>query len=177
MSAHEPRSQPGWHMDQRLALHNVQVPRSARVLARLLVVLLVVTAVAFTLTPWQQNITGSGRVIAFSPEERTQQIDTPVDGRIVRWHVVEGDTVARGAPIVDLTDNDPAIIERMRQEREQIARTVVEGASRSRSLNDRIVGLIETLNSSVTAAGCANRWRATASSRPNRGSRPPGRRP
>ena len=75
MSAPDTTPRTGWHMDQRLALHNVQAPRSARVLARLLVVLLAVTAAALVLTPWQQNIPGAGRVIAFSPEERLQQIE------------------------------------------------------------------------------------------------------
>ena len=97
MSPQYPPSHTGWHMDQRLALHNVQAPRSARVLARLLVVLLVVTGLALTVTPWQQNIPGSGRVIAFSPEERLQQIEAAVDGRVVKWHVVEGSRVRRGS--------------------------------------------------------------------------------
>jgi membrane fusion protein, adhesin transport system len=143
---------PGWHMDQRLALHNVQAPRSARVLARLLVVLLVVTTIALTLTPWQQTIPGSGRVIAFSPEERLQQVEAPVDGRVLKWHVVEGSAVKRGDPIVDLADNDPSIIERLKEEREQIVQTVAQGDLRLRSLDDRIVGLKETLDTSVTAA-------------------------
>jgi multidrug resistance efflux pump len=152
MSAHDHKARPGWHMDQRLALHNVQAPRSSRLLARLLVVLLVVTAIALTLTPWQQNIAGSGRLIAFNPEERPQQIEATVDGRVVEWHVVEGSRVKRGDPIVDLTDNDPSILERLRQERDQIVRTVDEGSRRARSLDDRIIGLVETLHSSVAAA-------------------------
>jgi multidrug efflux pump subunit AcrA (membrane-fusion protein) len=113
MSAHDSTPTTGWHMDQRLALHNVQAPRSARVLARLLVSLLVVTALALTLTPWQQNIPGSGRVIAFSPEERLQQVDAAIDGRVAKWHVVEGSRVERGDPIVDLSDNDPSIMVRL----------------------------------------------------------------
>ena len=144
--------QAPWHMDQRLALHNVQAPRVVRVLARLLVMLLLVTAVALTLTPWQQNIAGSGRVVAFNPEERLQRIEAPVDGRIVQWHVVEGSQVRRGDPIVDLSDNDPSIIERLQQERDAVVRTIDESESRARSLDDRIIGLIETLKSSVTAA-------------------------
>src|SRR6188472_3221287 len=103
----------GWHMDHRLALHSVEAPRSARVLARVLVALLIVTAVALTLTPWQQTIPAAGRVIAFSPEERPQQIEATIDGRVTTWHVVEGSVVRKGDPIVDLSDNDPAIMERM----------------------------------------------------------------
>lgn len=141
-----------WHMDQRLVLHNVQAPRSATVMARLLVLLLVVTSVALVVTPWQQNIPGSGRVVAFNQEERVQQVQAPVDGRVVAWHVVEGSTVRQGDPIVDLADNDPDIMQRLEQERDQVQRTVVEADARVRSLDDRIAGLDETLTSSVTAA-------------------------
>ncbi|MGD9903493.1 MAG: HlyD family secretion protein [Vicinamibacterales bacterium] len=143
---------PAWHMDERLALHSVQVPRAARVLARLLVLLLVVLVLGLTLTPWRQTILGAGRVIAFHPEERLQEIEAPLDGRIVKWHVVEGARVEKGDPIVDLTDNDPAILERMREERAQIVGTIEQGEARVASLGDRIAGLDETLTASVAAA-------------------------
>ncbi|MGE0362946.1 MAG: HlyD family secretion protein [Vicinamibacterales bacterium] len=141
-----------WRMDERLALHSVQVPRAARVLARLLVLLLAVLVLGLTLTPWRQTILGAGRVIAFHPEERLQEIEAPLDGRIVKWHVVEGAQVKKGDPIVDLTDNDPAILERMREERAQIVGTIEQGEARVTSLTDRIGGLDETLTTSVAAA-------------------------
>jgi multidrug resistance efflux pump len=152
MSAPDRSSKTEWHMDQRLALHSVQAPRSSRLLARLLVVLMVVTVVALTLTPWQQNIPGAGRVIALSPEERLQQIDAVIEGRIVKWHVVEGSVVKRGDPIVDLTDNDPSILLRLDEERDQNVRSIEQGESRAGSLDSRIESLIETLTSSVEAA-------------------------
>jgi len=141
-----------WRMDERLALHSVQVPRAARLLARLLVLLLIVLVLGLTLTPWRQTILGGGRVIAFHPEERLQEIEAPLDGRIVRWHVVEGAVVKKGDPIVDLTDNDPEILERMREERAQIVGTVEQGEARVTSLTARIAGLDETLTTSVAAA-------------------------
>ena len=87
-----------------LAIHAVHAPRATRVLAGVLVALMIVVALALTITPWQQNVTGSGRVMAFSPEERQQNIEAPVDGRVARWHVVEGSSVKKGDPIVELTD-------------------------------------------------------------------------
>lgn len=152
MSGTDPYSGPSWRMNQRLALHNVQAPRAARILARLLLVLLGVTMVALTLTPWQQNIPGSGRVIAFSPGERTQQVEAAIEGRVVKWHVVEGSLVRRGDPIVELTDNDPAILSRLGEERDQNMRTIEQGQSRAGSLDDRVARLIDTLTSSVEAA-------------------------
>jgi len=103
-------------------------------------------------TPWQQNIPGSGRVIAFSPEERPQNIESPLDGRIVRWHVLEGQVVKRGDLIVEMTDNDPAINERLAQEREQTAMTIEQGQQRVRSIEDRIRGLFDTQRTGVAAA-------------------------
>ncbi|MGE0448743.1 MAG: HlyD family secretion protein [Vicinamibacterales bacterium] len=141
-----------WHMDARLALHGVQAPRAARTLARLLVLMIVVGIVLLIFTPWQQNIAGAGRVIAFSPEERPQNVEAPVDGRVIRWHVVEGQTVKRGDPIVEMSDNDPAIIERLIQEREQIALTIEQGAQRVASLQNRIGGLSDAQRTGVAAA-------------------------
>ena len=56
-----------WLLPRRLALHAIAVPRSQRILARVLVSLLATTVLALTVTPWQQNVTGSGRVLAFRP--------------------------------------------------------------------------------------------------------------
>ena len=135
-----------------LAIHAVHAPRATRILAGILVVLMIVGALALTITPWQQNVTGSGRVMAFSPEERQQNIEAPVDGRIARWHVVEGSSVKKGDPIVDLTDNDPAIIERLTQERDQMLGTEVAAVRRVKTIEDRIRALELSQKTGVSAA-------------------------
>ncbi len=135
-----------------LAIHAVHAPRAFRILARVLVALIIVVALALTITPWQQNVTGSGRVMAFSPEERQQNIEAPVDGRIARWHVVEGSSVKKGDPIVDLTDNDPAIIERLTQERDQMTGTEVAAVRRVKTIEDRIRALEQSQKTGVSAA-------------------------
>ena len=135
-----------------LAIHAEHAPRATRILAGILVVLMIVGALALTITPWQQNVTGSGRVMAFSPEERQQNIEAPVDGRIARWHVVEGSSVKKGDPIVDLTDNDPAIIERLTQERDQMLGTEVAAVRRVKTIEDRIRALELSQKTGVSAA-------------------------
>ncbi len=135
-----------------VAIHAVHAPRATRILARVLVVLMIVVALALTITPWQQNVTGSGRVMAFSPEERQQNIEAPVDGRIARWHVVEGSSVKKGDPIVELTDNDPAIIERLTQERDQMVGTEVAAVRRVKTIEDRIRALELSQKTGVSAA-------------------------
>lgn len=141
-----------WAIDQRLRLHGIQTPKAASRLAKLLAILIVTLVIALTVTPWQQNISGAGRVIAFSPEERVQQVEAPVDGRVLTWHVVEGSAIKKGDPVVDLADNDPEIMSRLQQERDQVLQSIGQSESRVGSLDDRIVGLNETLTSSVTAA-------------------------
>lgn len=145
-------SNPAWQIDQRLRLHGIQTPRAASRLAKLLVALLITLALALTLTPWQQNITGAGRVIAFNPEQRQQTVEAAIDGRVLIWHVVEGTRVQKGDPVVDLADNDPEIMKRLGQEREQLLQTIAQSEARANSLDDRIGGLTDTLNSSVDAA-------------------------
>ena len=141
-----------WRLPRRLALHAIAVPRSQRILARVLVALLATTVLALTVTPWQQNVTGSGRVLAFRPEERPQNIEAPVEGRISKWYVVEGSKVKKGDAIVDLSDNDPSIMERLGQERTATGGTITAGNKRVQSIEDRIRGLETTLTTGVSAA-------------------------
>lgn len=136
----------------RLALRGLQVPRAARLAARLLAALLVVVAVALTVTPWQQTIPGTGRVIALAPEDRVQDVEAPVDGRVIRWHVGEGQVVRRGDPLVDLSDNDAEILRRLEDERRQVDRSTAEAEIRRRAFDVRLAGLEEAWRTAVTAA-------------------------
>jgi multidrug efflux pump subunit AcrA (membrane-fusion protein) len=115
-------------------------------------VLLLVSSLALVFTPWQQNVTGSGRVIAFRPEERPQEIEAPIEGRVSKWYVVEGSRVKKGDLIVELSDNDPAILERLQQERQATVNTIEASQRRVQSIEDRIRSLEETLTTSISAA-------------------------
>lgn len=141
-----------WRTEGRVALQALQAPRAARVLARLLIALLGGGVLLLVITPWQQNVGGTGRVIAYNPEERPQNVEAPIDGRIVRWHVVEGSVVRRGDPLVDLSDNDPAILQRLEEERQSVLRTMSATEQRITSLEDRIAGLGRTQTTGVQAA-------------------------
>ncbi|MCB9753025.1 MAG: HlyD family efflux transporter periplasmic adaptor subunit [Myxococcales bacterium] len=92
----------------------------ARVLAWLLLVGLALAFVGLIFTPWQQSVSGSGRVVAYTPIERQQAIEAPISGRVSRWLVQEGDHVDAGELLVELSDNDPEILARLRRERDAI---------------------------------------------------------
>lgn len=109
----------------QLRLHQyATAPRFSVRLSRWLTGVLVLAALAFCFVPWQQTVEGVGRVVAFSPTEREQEIHAPVPGRIAKWHVVEGSRVKAGDPIVELVDIDPdymhRIEERLRADRDRI---------------------------------------------------------
>lgn len=86
------------------ALRLVQTPHSARPLAQGAVILLVVTALALVFVPWQQNVSGSGRVTRFAPNARAQNIESQISARIERWYVNEGARVKAGDTIAVLRD-------------------------------------------------------------------------
>ena len=77
---------------------------------------LLVTPFVLAFAPWQQNLAGQGRVIAFDPVDRPMQIQARTDGVILTWHVKEGQSVKKGDPIVDLADNDPLILQRLAEQ-------------------------------------------------------------
>lgn len=91
--------------------------RLARTIAKLLALFFLAILLALVLAPWQQNVRGHGRVIAFTPVERQQAIEAPIAGRIAAWFVQEGERVATGDPIVELSDNDPALLDRLEDQR------------------------------------------------------------
>ncbi len=131
----------------------VPTPRRAASVARLILVLLVALTIALLLTPWQQNISGSGRVVARTPVERQQTIAAPVEGRIVRWHVIEGAKVRKDSPVVDISDNDPAILQRLAQERSAVSDRLAAAKQREQSLVERIGGLEGSRQNALSAAG------------------------
>jgi membrane fusion protein, adhesin transport system len=141
-----------WRTEGRVALQALHAPHASRVLARLLLTLIGLAAVLLVVTPWQQNIRGTGRVIAYNPEERPQNVQAPVDGRIVQWYVVEGSIVKKGEPLVDLSDNDPSIMERLAEERGALVRSIAETERRLRAIEDRVAGLRDTRTTGVQAA-------------------------
>jgi len=98
----------------------IKVPRVMRVVF-MLVLASIVAAVAFLIyVPWVQTTSGRGVVTTLSPNERKQDINALVPGRIEEWFVRDGSSVKKGDPIVRIADIDPNLIERLQSERRQI---------------------------------------------------------
>lgn len=119
------------------SLESVLVSRNYRRHFRGFIALSILIPILLIFLPWQQTAAGTGRVIAYAPNDRQQEISAPVDGRIKHWHVFEGSQVKAGDPIVDLTDNDPEILARLKSERDFLANRVkaAEGAVKTALIN------------------------------------------
>ena len=71
--------------------------------------------------PWTQTIRAKGTVIALRQEQRPQQINTIIGGRILKWNVKEGDFVKAGDTLVQLTEVkdsylDPNLLDRTKEQ-------------------------------------------------------------
>ncbi len=78
--------------------------RMARRIAMMLFVLLISVTAAMLFAPWQQAAAGKGHVVAFDSNQRHQDVDAPISGRIVNWNpnLVEGAVVKEGERLCDI---------------------------------------------------------------------------
>ncbi|MCM2370157.1 HlyD family secretion protein [Aporhodopirellula aestuarii] len=106
--------------DER-AMPSLKLTRSskkARMIGRTLVVLIVIGFIVVAIAPWQQSVKGSGSVIAFSPRDRTQTIESPTKGRIVSFGegIYENAHVTEGEVIVEIRDLDESYYGRLQSQ-------------------------------------------------------------
>jgi len=104
----------GHSLDEIVRAHDA--PEIARFGARVLVMFILFISIMLVMLPWQQTSTGEGRVIAFSPDKRLQNIAAPFSGRIKKWFVTEGQALKKGDPVVEISDVDPLFLERLKIE-------------------------------------------------------------
>ncbi len=103
------------------SLHMVRMPSFVLNSARVLFVIIVLLATSLLFVPWVQTSVATGKVIAYDPVEREQTLESPINGQVVKWHVIEGEVVEEGQVLVDLGDTDPAYVEQLNEQLEAIA--------------------------------------------------------
>jgi multidrug efflux pump subunit AcrA (membrane-fusion protein) len=82
---------------------------------------LLIAFITVMFVPWTQTIRAKGAVIALRQEQRPQEINTIIAGRIVKWHIKEGDFVKAGdtlAQLAEVKDSylDPQLLNRTREQ-------------------------------------------------------------
>jgi multidrug resistance efflux pump len=82
----------------------VQSSRRVRWFGRALFVVILISVVFLAIVPWRQSAKGTGRVIAYVPQERQQPITSPIKGVVetIAPELREGDFVKAGQFILEL---------------------------------------------------------------------------
>lgn len=107
--------------------------RLPRLMARVLAMLFVGFVLAIWFLPWQQFVSGTGKVIAFDPLERRINVEAPVSGNVRKLHVVEGQRVRKGEIIVEIQDNDPNLLANLRSQHDSL---IVRRAAAAQRVDD-----------------------------------------
>jgi len=88
---------------------------------RLWFLIILSVCIAILFVPWTQNIRTKGNITALRQEQRPQQINTIIGGRVEKWFVKEGDYVKKGDTLIKLSEIkvdylDPNLVERTKEQ-------------------------------------------------------------
>lgn len=139
------------------SLSLVRFPHSARPMALMFILLLLAITLGLFLIPWQQSVSGAGRVIIFSPMERPQNIEAQIPGRILKWHVREGTEVKQGDLVVELTELDqkfldPEQLTRLEAQKSVLQSRLEAAQTRAEALEQQIAALSNSQKNALPAA-------------------------
>jgi multidrug efflux pump subunit AcrA (membrane-fusion protein) len=75
----------------------------------------------FLLLPWTQNIRAKGTVTTLYQDQRPQQVNTIIGGRVMKWFIKEGDYVKAGDTLIQLAEVktdylDPNLLQRTQEQ-------------------------------------------------------------
>jgi multidrug resistance efflux pump len=96
-----------------------RIHRASRVKYWMTGILLLLLVILFL--PWTQNISARGNVTTLRQEQRPQQLNTIIPGRVAKWFVKEGDYVKQGDTIIQLAEIkddylDPNLLSRTKEQ-------------------------------------------------------------
>ncbi|WP_420316435.1 HlyD family secretion protein [Ekhidna sp.] len=101
-------------------MRTLKTPGVGRTVAKVLIFATIIFII-FLFLPWQQNIRGKGKLTALNPMNRPQQVQSAIAGRIIEWHIVEGQFVTVGDTILTITEIkdkyfDPNLVMRIEEQ-------------------------------------------------------------
>ena len=132
----------------------VRSSRIVRRVAKVLLVLLAVGIVSALFAPWQQTVTGGGRVVAYAPLQRQQVVEAPISGRIEEWepNIQEGVLVRKGQKILEIKDNDPNLQESLANQLAATQREMEMNYAISTAYDGQVKAFETVLTQTVSAA-------------------------
>lgn len=135
------------------SLKAVSSKTSYGIIALLLTVLLASVTLMMMYVPWQQSVSGVGKIIIFSPMHRPQNIEAQIPARLKHWYVRDGQFVHKGEVIAELSDLDPKFLDPMQSKRlEAQVQALVARRSAAQSRCDALQKQMASLQRSRNAA-------------------------
>lgn len=96
-------------------------PKFSLISKRTILVSIIGIFIFIALMPWFAFTSGMGRVTALDPNERIQEINSPVSGFISKWYVKEDSELKKGDIMLELMDTDSDLMERIGREKDAAA--------------------------------------------------------
>lgn len=129
---------------------------ASRRLARILLVLGLAFVVVLFL-PWRQTIYGTGSLTALTPEDRPQNIQNQIAGRIEHWNVREGQLVHKGDTLLMLSEIkdeyfDPNLPQRLGEQLAAKRATVEAYRAKVSATDQQLAALQNTLAVQLSSA-------------------------
>jgi multidrug resistance efflux pump len=140
------RDDVGFDPDTLYSAKLLRTPTSHRTFFRWMAGLLLLALAAMFL-PWQQNVRGDGSLTALRPQDRPQTVPALIAGRIEQWFVREGQYVAKGTPLVQISEVsekylDPNLVGRIGEQVDGKQAALAGKVAKVRSL-DSLLGALE----------------------------------
>ena len=129
---------------------------ASRKLGRILLAIGLVFLIVLFL-PWRQTIYGTGTLTAFSPQDRPQNVQNQIAGRIEHWNVREGQLVHRGDTLLLLSEVkdeyfDPNLPERLGEQLAAKCGNVAANAAKVVATDQQLAALAVTLEVQLSSA-------------------------
>jgi multidrug resistance efflux pump len=135
----------------------VQIPQRMFTASRVILTLLLLFLIILEFVPWTQTISATGKVSAYTPYDRPQQIESRITGRVKAWHIYEGVKVKKGELVGELEDYDPTfmapeILPLFEQRKVALDKTRQAALARADQLTKRIGEMRKLVEAAVPSA-------------------------
>lgn len=106
------------------------------------------------LLPWQQFVSGKGKLSALRPEDRPAVVVAAITGQIQKWYVAEGDYVTKGTPLVEISEVkekflDKSLLKRLAEQVEGKRSSVEAKLRQVIALEEQVIQLERGLQVSI----------------------------
>ena len=132
----------------------LRINASRRLSRILLVVALLFVVVLFL--PWRQTIYGTGALTALTPQDRPQNVQSQIAGRIEHWNVREGQLVRKGDALLMLSETkdeyfDPNLPARLNEQLVAKRGNMAANAAKIEATDQQLAALRTTLAVQLSA--------------------------